>query len=85
MQQRTVAAGTAGDVLALVRSGEARSRSDLRRLTGLSRTAVGNRLAALAGLGLVLEGGYAVDALAASVTAIMPVLAAAAVPNAPAA
>jgi len=34
-------------------------------------------------IGLVLEGGYAVDALAASVAALMPVLGAAEVPDAP--
>ena len=34
-------------------------------------------------VGLVLEGGYAVDALAASMAAVMPVLGAAAVPEAP--
>ncbi len=33
-------------------------------------------------IGLVLEGGYAVDALAASVAALMPVLGAAEVPAA---
>ena len=33
-------------------------------------------------LGLVLEGGYAVDALAASMAAVVPVLGSAAVPSA---
>ncbi len=47
---------TAGDVLQLVRAGRASSRSDLARLTGLSRTAVNARLAALESLGLVGEG-----------------------------
>ena len=38
---------TAGVLLDLVRSGRARTRADLVRLTGLSRTAVTARLAAL--------------------------------------
>ncbi|QNN54593.1 ROK family protein [Nocardioides mesophilus] len=48
-----------GDLLDLIRSGRAGTRADLRRLTGLSRTAVSARLDALAGLGLVQEGGTA--------------------------
>lgn len=47
---------TAGDLLALIRSGTASTRADIGRLTGLSRTAVGNRLAALLAAGLVVEG-----------------------------
>lgn len=47
---------TAGDVLDLIRTGRATTRGELVRLTGLSRTAVGARLAALAEAGLVLEG-----------------------------
>ncbi|WP_246060773.1 ROK family transcriptional regulator [Nocardioides dongxiaopingii] len=47
---------TAGDMLQLVRQGRASSRSDLVRLTGLSRTAVTARLSALEDLGLVLAG-----------------------------
>lgn len=47
---------SAGDLLDLVRSGAAGSRSDLRRLTGLSRTAVSSRVAALADAGLVVLG-----------------------------
>ena len=47
---------TAGDLLQLVRHGQASSRSDLGRLTGLSRTAVGARLAALEAAGLVVSG-----------------------------
>ena len=45
-----------GAVLALIRSGEAQTRADVARLTGLSRTAVNARVAALRDLGLVLEG-----------------------------
>lgn len=49
---------SAGDLLALIRSGAATTRGELGRLTGLSRTAVSARLAALGsgGLGLVAEG-----------------------------
>jgi predicted NBD/HSP70 family sugar kinase len=47
---------TAGDLLDLVRTGKARTRSDLRRLTGLSRTAVVTRVTALADAHLLLLG-----------------------------
>ncbi|KRB78523.1 ROK family transcriptional regulator [Nocardioides sp. Root190] len=47
---------TAGDLLALLRSGRAATRSDLRAVTGLSRTAVVARVNALAESGLVLLG-----------------------------
>jgi predicted NBD/HSP70 family sugar kinase len=45
-----------GEVLELVRSGRAATRSDLRRLTGMSRTAVVARVSALTDAGLLLEG-----------------------------
>lgn len=47
---------SAGDVLDLIRSGRATTRGELVRITGLSRTAVGARLAPLTEAGLVLEG-----------------------------
>jgi len=47
---------SAGDVLELVRSGRASTRSDLRRVTGMSRTAVVSRVSALAEAGLLLVG-----------------------------
>ncbi len=47
---------SAGDLFDLVRTGSAASRSDLRRLTGLSRTAVSARVAALSEAGLVVLG-----------------------------
>lgn len=50
------ASAGAGDLLALLRSGAAATRSDLRRITGLSRSAVVNRVNALADSGLVLLG-----------------------------
>lgn len=50
------ASAGAGDLLDLLRSGVAATRSDLRRITGLSRSAVVNRVNALADSGLVLLG-----------------------------
>ncbi len=47
---------SAGDLLELVRTGAAASRTDLRRLTGLSRTAVSSRIASLSAAGLVVLG-----------------------------
>jgi len=49
-------AGSAGELLELLRSGRAATRSDLRRLTGLSRSAVVNRVNALVAAGLVELG-----------------------------
>src|SRR4051812_26306104 len=46
---------TTGQVFSLIRDGRARTRSDVGRLTGLSRTAVAARLAALLSSGLVVE------------------------------
>lgn len=48
--------GSAGEMLELLRSGRAATRSDLRRITGLSRSAVVSRVTALADAGLVLLG-----------------------------
>ncbi|MCA1981495.1 ROK family protein [Nocardioides nematodiphilus] len=47
---------TAGELLELVRSGQASTRTDLRRITGLSRTAVVARVSALLDAGLLLVG-----------------------------
>lgn len=47
---------TAGTLLELVRTGRAHTRSDLRRLTGMSRTAVVARVAALVDAGLLVLG-----------------------------
>ena len=47
---------TTGEVFSLIRDGRALTRSDVGRLTGLSRTAVAARLTALLGSGLVVEG-----------------------------
>lgn len=46
----------AAGILDLLRNGRASTRSDLQRLTGLSRTAVTSRVAALADRGLVVYG-----------------------------
>jgi predicted NBD/HSP70 family sugar kinase len=51
------AGGTAGELFQLVRTGRAATRSDLARLTGLSRTAVNARLDDLRRLDLVVESG----------------------------
>ncbi len=50
------APATTGEVFSLIRDGRALTRSDVGRLTGLSRTAVAARLGALLGSGLVVEG-----------------------------
>jgi predicted NBD/HSP70 family sugar kinase len=50
------APASAGEVFSLIRDGRALTRSEVGRLTGLSRTAVAARLAALLGSGLVVEG-----------------------------
>jgi predicted NBD/HSP70 family sugar kinase len=50
------APATAGELLELVRTGQADTRSGLRVITGLSRTAVVSRVQALAAAGLLLAG-----------------------------
>ncbi len=52
----TSAGASAGDLLSLVRSGRASTRAGLGRATGLSRTAVGARLALLSDAGLLRAG-----------------------------
>jgi predicted NBD/HSP70 family sugar kinase len=47
---------SAGDVLELVRTGRARTRTEVGQLTGLSRTAVLARVSALVDAGLVMPG-----------------------------
>lgn len=47
---------SAGHLLSMIRDGRATTRSDLRRLTGLSRTAVVSRLTMLAEARLILMG-----------------------------
>ena len=57
---------TPGEVFSLIRDGRALTRSDVGRLTGLSRTAVAARLAALMESGLVVEGADPEDGAARS-------------------
>jgi predicted NBD/HSP70 family sugar kinase len=52
---------TTGEVFSLVRDGHAGTRSEIGRVTGLSRTAVAARVAALLESGLVVEGAAPVD------------------------
>jgi predicted NBD/HSP70 family sugar kinase len=47
---------TTGEVFSLIRDGRARTRSEVGRVTGLSRTAVAARIGALLESGLVVEG-----------------------------
>jgi predicted NBD/HSP70 family sugar kinase len=54
--RETAAPATAGELLDLVRSGRALTRSQLRALTGLSRTAVTARVSSLTNAGLLLIG-----------------------------
>jgi predicted NBD/HSP70 family sugar kinase len=56
MAARSPAPATVGDLFTLVRSGGAGTRSEIARCTGLSRTAVAHRVAALIDSGLVAEG-----------------------------
>jgi predicted NBD/HSP70 family sugar kinase len=52
----TAAPATAGELLELVRTGRASTRSQLRALTGLSRTAVTARVTSLTSAGLLVLG-----------------------------
>ncbi len=52
----SAAPATAGELLDLVRSGRASTRSQLRALTGLSRTAITTRVSSLTSAGLLLLG-----------------------------
>lgn len=54
--RETAAPATAGELLELVRTGRAVTRSQLRALTGLSRTAVTARVSSLTAGGLLLIG-----------------------------
>lgn len=47
---------TTGEVFSLIRDGRARTRSEIGRVTGLSRTAVAARVGSLLESGLVVEG-----------------------------
>ncbi|MEV0945161.1 ROK family transcriptional regulator [Rhodococcus sp. NPDC049939] len=51
----TTSPATGGDIFALIRSGQATTRTEIGNLTGLSRTAVAARVATLQASGLVTE------------------------------
>ena len=48
--------GSAAEVLRLIRSGNARTRGDLQRITGMARSTVAQRIETLSGRGLVISG-----------------------------
>jgi DNA-binding transcriptional regulator GbsR (MarR family) len=52
---RTSTSTSAGDIYALIRARRDITRTEIGQLTGLSRTAVSARVAALAAQGLVIE------------------------------
>ncbi len=54
--RESAAPATAGELLDLVRTGRASTRSQLRTLTGLSRTAITTRVSSLTSAGLLLLG-----------------------------
>ncbi|MBZ5740510.1 ROK family protein [Nocardioides mangrovi] len=54
--RESAAPATAGELLELVRAGRASTRSQLRALTGLSRTAITTRVSSLTSSGLLLLG-----------------------------
>ena len=54
--RESAAPATAGELLELVRAGRASTRSQLRALTGLSRTAITTRVSSLTSAGLLLLG-----------------------------
>jgi predicted NBD/HSP70 family sugar kinase len=54
--RESAAPATAGELLELVRTGRASTRSQLRALTGLSRTAITTRVSSLTSSGLLLLG-----------------------------
>ncbi|RZK71153.1 MAG: sugar kinase, partial [Rhodococcus sp. (in: high G+C Gram-positive bacteria)] len=51
----TTSPATGGDVFALIRAGQATTRTEIGTLTGLSRTAVAARVSSLQASGLVVE------------------------------
>lgn len=55
-RRESAAPATAGELLELVRTGRASTRSQLRALTGLSRTAITTRVSSLTSAGLLLLG-----------------------------
>ena len=56
--------GTPGDLLRLIRSGEATTRAELASSTGLARSTIAQRIDSLASHNLIVEAGEAVGVLA---------------------
>jgi DNA-binding transcriptional ArsR family regulator len=56
MSARLAAAGSPGEVLELVRTGQARTRGELMGATGMSRSTVMQRLSVLLGAGSCSSG-----------------------------
>ena len=55
----TIATGTPGDLLRIIRSGEATTRAELAARTGLARSTIAQRIDSLAAHGLIREMGEA--------------------------
>jgi len=55
----TTATGTPGDLLRLIRSGQATTRAELASTTGLARSTIAQRIDSLEALGLIRERGEA--------------------------
>ncbi|MDT4891549.1 MAG: hypothetical protein QOE97_584 [Pseudonocardiales bacterium] len=53
--ERSVPPSGAGDIVALIAAGRARTRTELAQVTGLSRSTIGQRLEALFSIGLIRE------------------------------
>lgn len=58
-QISSIATGTPGDLLRLIRSGEATTRAELGARTGLARSTIAQRIESLAATGLIKEIGEA--------------------------
>ena len=58
-RDRPIGTGSSGELLALIRTGRAGTRSDLARLTGLGRSTIAHRVDRLLSSGLVKEVGDA--------------------------
>jgi predicted NBD/HSP70 family sugar kinase len=58
-QQTSISSGTAGDLLRLIRSGEATTRAELASSTGLARSTIAQRIDSLAARNLIREMGEA--------------------------
>ena len=59
VKSTTIATGTPGDLLRLIRSGEATTRAELALTTGLARSTIAQRIESLAASGWIREKGEA--------------------------